>query len=113
MKPVEHSISDASFIGHYLKIIFTKLKQFKTAKHVVLISMVLICILTRYVVLSMDKGLVKIQAVTKKLQKVRTSVPKFSPNRSVSSQDNFLKFKQVKYNPIQTDAHYFLISEIQ
>ncbi|WP_419803539.1 hypothetical protein [Mucilaginibacter sp.] len=113
MKPVEHAISDASFVGHYYKILLSKLKQFKTAKHVVLISMVLLCILVRYLVLSMDKSPVKIQSITEKQQKPKAHVSKPAPNSAAFSQDDFSGLKQAQYNFVQTDASYFLINEAQ
>ncbi len=110
MKPVKHAISDASFIGHYLKILSSKLKQFKTAKHVVLISMVLVCMLVRYVVLSADKTTNKIQSVTQKFQKAKQHIPKSVPNGNVLLRNNFFKFRQVRFKPVQPDAHYFLVN---
>lgn len=110
MKPVEHAISDASFIGHYFKILLSKLKQFKTAKHVVLISMVLVCIVVRYVALSFDKNQNKIQSVTQKYQKVKSRIPKFVPSGTVLQRNNFFKIRQVHFKEVQADVKYFLVN---
>ena len=51
----KHSISYASFINKTYRWSIAYLQRKKAFKHVALLSVVLFCILTRYVVLSFDK----------------------------------------------------------
>lgn len=113
MKPTEHKISDASFTGHYFKLLVIRLKQFKTAKHVVLIMIVLVCILARYVVLSADKEQSKDQSVTQKYQKAKVRVAKPTSSGVVVQQNNFVNFSEIRFNSAKTDVKYFLLDEKQ
>lgn len=115
MKPAEHKISDASFIGHFFKLFVIRLKQFRTAKHIVLIGVVLICLLARYVVLLGDNNQIKIQSVTEKYQKIRVRVPKliFVPSASNLQNNNHLELRQVKFELLKNDFKYIITNERQ
>ncbi|RYE36288.1 MAG: hypothetical protein EOP42_03875 [Sphingobacteriaceae bacterium] len=113
MKPTEHKISDASFTGHYFKLLVIRLKQFKNAKHVVLVVIVLVCTLERYVVLSQEKNPAKLQSVTRKNQKVKNQTPKFIFNNAVWQQRDVLQFEQNNVNSAKTDGQYFFVNEVQ
>ncbi|MGI4804194.1 MAG: hypothetical protein ACRYFL_05445 [Janthinobacterium lividum] len=108
MKPTEYKISDASFIGHYFKLLLIRLKQFKTAKHVVLFGVVLVCMLARYVVLLGDKSQLKTSIVIEKYRRIRSQVPKIIvvPSSPASQINNFLKFRQVRFETVKTENPY-------
>lgn len=112
MKPAEHKISDASFTGHYLKLLVIRLKKFKTAKHVVLIGVVLICLLTRYVVMLYDKSQPKIQAVTEKYQKIRSRISKpMIIQDHLSWQKNDQTIRQIQFDLLKEDFRYFITND--
>ncbi|MGI4751726.1 MAG: hypothetical protein ACRYFB_13935 [Janthinobacterium lividum] len=116
MKPVENAISDASFIGHYFKLLVFHLHKFKTAKHVVLIGVVLICVLARYVALLDDKNQVqnKPESISEKYQKNPVQVDKLMliPNSSNIKKNNFFKIRRIRLNPEKTDLKYFTANEM-
>lgn len=117
MKPVGYEISDASFIGHYYRLLLVRLQKFKNLKHLVLIGVVLVCILTRYVVILGDKTRVQnnLGSVTEKIQKPNNRILKLQlvPNSSILQNNKFFKFRPVRLNSIKSDPDYFMIKYVQ
>ncbi len=117
MKPVEYTISDASFIGHYYRLLLVRLQKFKNLKHVVLIGVVLVCILTRYVVLLGDKNPIqnKLESVTEKIQKSNNQILKlqFVPNSSILQNNNFFKLRPVRLNSEKSEPNYLMIKYVK
>lgn len=117
MKPVGYEISDASFIGHYYRLLLVRLQQFKNLKHLVLIGVVLVCILTRYVVILGDKNPVqnKLESVTEKIQQSNNPVLKLQlvPNSLILHNNNFFKFRPVRLSSEKSDPNYFMVKDVQ
>lgn len=117
MKPVGYEISDASFIRHYYRLLLVRLQKFKNLKHVVLIGVVLVCILTRYVVLLGDKNPIqnKLESVTEKIQKSNNRILKlqFIPNSSILQNNKFFKLRPVRLNSEKSEPNYFMIKYVK
>lgn len=117
MKPVKHAISDTSFIGHYLRLLFVRLQKFKNLKHVVLIGVVLFCVLTRYIVLLSDKNPIqnKLETVTEKIQKSNNRILKLQlvPNSLILQKNILYKFRPVRLSPEKSNPSYFLVKDVQ
>lgn len=115
MKPVEHTISDASFIGHYFRLLRIRLRKFKNLKHVVLIGVVLFCMLARYIVLLGDPNPVqnKPESVTEKFHKINSRIFKLQlvpTNLIINNQlfynSQIIQFDNKKSNPTYFTAKY-------
>lgn len=117
MKPVGYEISDASFIGHYYRLLLVRLQKFKNLKHLVLIGVVLVCILTRYVVMLGDKNPVqnKLESVTEKIQKSNNRILKLQlvPNSLILQNNSFFKSRPVRLSFEKSNPNYFMVKDVQ
>lgn len=117
MKPVGYEISDASFIGHYYRLLLVRLQKFKNLKHLVLIGVVLVCILTRYVVMLGDKTPIqnKLESVTEKIQKSNNRILKLQlvPNSLILQNNNFFKSRPVRLSSEKSNPNYFMVKDVQ
>lgn len=113
MKPVGYEISDASFIRHYYRLLLVRLKKFKNLKHVVLIGVVLICVLTRDIVLLGDKNPIqnKLESVTEKIQKSNNQILKLQlvPNSLILHNNILFKFRPVRLSLEKSNPNYFMV----